>query len=159
MWKQATLTPHSLALKNMKTKCSVLLDILYLDILLVGLFFYYFFLVVWKLYLWYKLIIFFHWPRDLPPLILHEINANLIYFLWPGGSIVSFFLYRNKGEVTDSQMCCPWCGYNEQAIFLPIGWFQFFHIAALSHAASWADAIDIFLVNCSGTLYCPLPSN
>lgn len=46
MWKQATLTPHSLALKNMKTKCSVLLDILYLDILLVGLFFYYFFLVV-----------------------------------------------------------------------------------------------------------------
>ena len=56
-------------------------------------------------------------------------------------------------------MGCPWGGNNEQAIFLPIGWFQVIHIAALSHAASRADVIDIFLVNCSETLYCSLRSN
>ena len=50
--------------------------------------------------------------------------------------MVSFFLYRNKGEVTDRQMCCPRGGNNESAIFLPIGWFQVIHIAALSHTAS-----------------------
>ena len=73
--------------------------------------------------------------------------------------IFLLIVYLNKGEITDSQTCCPWGGNNKQAIFLPIGWFQFIHIAALSHAASRADAIDIFLVNCSGTLYCSLPSN